>query len=311
MSRSPQVRARRAAAALARRGPAAAALLGAAGLALLLAAGPLAGQEARGASCPWPSTPGVPWADTTAAARHLVSELGSSPADSALLAAGDTAYERGRHTIAYAAFAAAVRDAATYEALWKAGRAAVDVGQGIDDEDEVHAWYRRGASYAERAVAANADAPEGHFVLAEAEGLVALDVGVRERVSMAKEIRAEALATIRADSDYAGGWHVLGRWNMGIMELSGPSRFFAKTFLGAQVFGEASWEKAEEYLKRASGLEPERIVHRLELARVYKETDRPDAARSELEETLGLPPRDEQDCDYLDQARELLSDLRD
>jgi len=301
MSRSPRVRARRAAAAL----------LGAGGVALLLAAAPLAAQEAGSASCPWPPTPGVPWADTTAAAHNLGSELGASPSDSALLAAGDTAYERGRHTIAYAAYAAAARDAATYEALWKAGRAAVDVGQGVDDEDEAHAWYRRGASYAERAVAANPDAPEGHFVMAEARGLVALDVGVRKRVSMAEEIRADALATVQADSDYAGGWHVLGRWNMGIMELSGPSRFFAKTFLGARVFGEASWEKAEKYLKRASALEPERIVHRLELARVYKETDRPDAARSELEETLGLAPADEQDCDYLDQARELLSDLKD
>ncbi|HKK08360.1 MAG TPA: hypothetical protein VKA44_05690, partial [Gemmatimonadota bacterium] len=209
------------------------------------------------------------------------------------------------------AYARAARDSASYEALWKAGRAAVDVGQGVDDQDAAHAWYRRGASYGKRAVEANGDAPEGHFVVAEAQGLVALDVGVRERVGMAREIRAQALAAVAADSAYAGGWHILGRWNEGIMDLSGAARFFARTFLGARVFGEASWEKAEEDLARAARLEPDRIVHRLELARVYRKRDRPDDARRELEATLRLPPRDEKDCDYLAEARQMLSELRD
>lgn len=297
-----------------RRGPAspAARRWGAAAAAAVLAvlpSRPLAAQQPGAGACPWPATPGVPWADTAAAAESLTSELGEAPGYAALLAAGDSAFARGRHTVAYTAYAMAARDSASYEALWKAGRASVDVGQGVDDEDAAHVWYGRGATYGKRAVEAKGDAPEGHFVVSEAQGLVALDAGVRERVSMAKEIRAEALATLAADSAYAGGWHVLGRWNEGIMDLSGPARFFAKTFLGGQVFGEASWEKAEKDLARAVELEPDRIVHRLELARVYEKTDRPEEARRELEKTLRLAPRDEQDCDYLTEARQMLSDL--
>jgi tetratricopeptide (TPR) repeat protein len=298
-------------------GLAAAALAAAPFLLACLGAAPLSGQQttpadttASPAACPWPATPGVPWADTAAASSHLSAAGISLSAPDALLAAGDSAYARGRHTIAYTAYAEAARDSATFEALWKAGRAAVDVGQGIDDEDVAHRWYERGESWARRAIQLHGDRPEGHFVLSEALGLIALDVGVRQRVRMATEIRKEALATIAADSDYAGGWHVLGRWNEGIMDLSGAARFFAKAFLGAQVFGEASWQKAERDLARAARLEPGRIVHRLELGRVYMKTDRPEKARAELQATLALPPQDEQDCDYLGEARALLEQLR-
>jgi tetratricopeptide (TPR) repeat protein len=279
-------------------------------LATLVAVGSVSAQEQPApGSCPWPSTPGVPWADTTAAASKLTSELGQQPDAAQLLTAGDSAFERGRHTMAYTAYSMAARDSASYEALFKAGRAAVDVGQGVKDEDRAHAWYQLGASYGRRAVKANPDAPQGHFVIAEAVGLVALDAGVRERVKMAEEIRAQALATVKADSTYAGGWHILGRWSEGVMDLSGPARFFAKAFLGAQVFGEASWKKARDDLARAVRLEPDRIVNRLELGKVYEKTDRPDDARKELQQTLRLPPRDEKDCDYLEEARQLLAKL--
>jgi len=264
-----------------------------------------------GGSCPWPATPGVPWADTIAAASRLGSEdVDAASGPARLLAAGDSAYDLGRHTLAYTAYAGAARDSATYEALWKTGRAAVDVGQGIDDEDAAHRWYALGEDWGRRAIGVAPDRPEGHYVLAEALGLVALDVGVRQRVRMAEEIRKEALASAAADSAYAGAWHILGRWNEGIMDLSGPSRFFAKAFLGAQVFGEASWDKAERFMARATELDPKKIVNHLELARIYIKTDRPAKARPELEAALALRPLDEQDCDYLNEARKLLADLK-
>ena len=256
-------------------------------------------------------TGGIAWGDTTAALRALGDELDADPPSAAgagrLLEQGDRAVAAGRHTMAYAAYGAAVRDGGGYEALWKAARAAVDMGQDAG-EDAAEEWYVRAEGLARRAVEAEPGAAEGHLQLAQALGLVALDAGVRERVRMSEEIRAEARAAIEADSSYAGGWHVLGRWNKGVMELSGAGRFFARTFLGGQVLGEASWEKAARYLERASELEPGRIVHHLELARVYRHEDRAEAAREKLRTVLELPPRDYHDCVYREEARQLLSE---
>jgi tetratricopeptide (TPR) repeat protein len=290
---------------------------------------PLAGQAADSISSPEPEpeiqaapvecvdgepairgAEGVPWADTAAARARLSRETGdgepqAAPADR-LLARGDSAFAVGHHTLAYTAYSTAARTAPGYEAAWKSARAAVDVGQELDDDAEP--WYRLGESWGREAAEREPGSPEGHFMLAQALGLIALDAGVRERVQMSTEIRTEALAALEADSSYAGGWHILGRWHAGVRELSGPARFFARTFLGGEVFSEASWDEAERHLRRAGELEPDRIVHPLELGKVYLETDRPEEARSALERALSLAPMDGHDCAYLAEARRLLEE---
>lgn len=256
---------------------------------------------------------GIPWADTADARTRLGGELGEGELAGVeperLVARGDSAFSLGHHTLAYTAYSTAARLQPGYVASWKAARAAIDVGQELDEEPEP--WYRLGESWARTAVEQNAASPEGHFMLAQALGLIALDAGVRERVQMSKEIRSEALATLEADSAYAGGWHILGRWHAGVRELSGPARFFARTFLGGEVFSEASWEEAERDLRRAEELEPNRIVHPLELGKVYLATDRPEEARAALERALSLAPMDGRDCAYLAEARQLLDDELD
>ncbi len=255
---------------------------------------------------------GIAWGDTAAAAERVAGELdvgslAEAPVDS-LLRRGDRAAAAGHHTLAYAAYAAAARADGGYEALWRASRAATDVGQDAG-EDAAEEWYERAESYARRAVEANSDEPEGHLELARSLGLVALDANARQRVRMSEEIRAEARAAIEADSAYAGGWHVLGRWNKGVMELSGFARMFARTFLGGEVLGEASWENAERHLARAAELEPDRILHRVELGKVYRQTEKPDRAREQLRKVLELPPADFRDCVYRAEARDLLEEM--
>lgn len=276
-----------------------------------------AAQEFSYAGCPDElagpvGAAGVPWGDTLAAASALAAELEADPPSAAgvepLLRRGDRAVDEGHHTLAYAAYSAAVDAGGGYEALWKAARAAVDVGQDAG-EDRSGDWYALAEAHGRRAIDARPGAPEGHLQLAQALGLVALDAGVRERVRLSKEVREEALATIEADSGYAGGWHVLGRWHEGVMELPGFGRFFARTFLGGQVLEEASWEKAERFLERAAELESDRIAHHLELGKVYRQLERPGQAREALQAVLDLPPRDYHDCVYKAEARELLEGL--
>lgn len=306
------------------------------------APGPAAGQAASAdtvtyGSCPdslgGPSdVPGVAWGDSLAAADSLAPRLEVDALADArpgrLIRRGDRAAAAGHHTTAFAAYAAAAEappaeadgaaagphpagpGSAGYEPLWKAARAAVDVGQALDD-DGAEGWYGVAEAYARRAVQARPGAPEGHLHLAQALGLVALDADVRRRVRLSEEIRREARAAIEADSAFAGGWHVLGRWHRGVMELSGAGRFFARTFLGGEVLGEASWEEATRYLERAAELEPGRIVHHLELGRIHRERDRPAAARERLRRALELPPRDYRDCVYRRQARRMLEETGD
>ncbi len=93
-------------------------------------------------------------------------------------------------------------------------------------------------------------------------------------------------------------YHGWGRWNGEIRRFSGFTRFFARQFLGASIFGQASWEGAVTNLERAVEIDPRRIVHRLDLAGVYVDRKRYDDARRPLEAIDPLPIHDFNDPPY-------------
>ena len=131
----------------------------------------------------------------------------------------------------------------------------------------------------------------------------------KERIRRAGEIRAEVLRAIELDPTHDGAYHLLGRWHAEIMRLSGFSRFSAKSFLGAGIFREASWQAAVDNLERAVALDPSRIYHHLDLAEVYLRLKRVAEARAELEAVDTLPSRDVLDGRYKSEAAALLARL--
>jgi tetratricopeptide (TPR) repeat protein len=204
-------------------------------------------------------------------------------------------------------------DSANAEALWKAAREAVDLGEaaGFDHHDTTRdSLYKIAEQYANRAVQANPNSAAAHFTLAKALGRAALTLGSRERVKYAKRVRQEALEAIKLDSLDDGAWHVMGVWNAEIMRLNVFTRFFAKTLLGGAVFGEASWANAQRDLEHAVELQPKRIVHHLDLAQVYADVGDKTKAREQYELVLSLPATEYNDTNYKHEAEQALAKLR-
>jgi len=236
---------------------------------------------------------------------------GSAPAASAHVALGDSAYAAGNSAAALQHYEAALAaDSTNYEALWKASRSAVDLGEAATDGKQRDAYYKQGTRFARRAVAANASDAEGHFHLARSLGRTALSLGVRDRVKYAKDVRAQALEALKYDPRHAGALHVMGVWNAEIMRLSGVSRFMAKNFLGGQVFGTASWKDATRYMEQAVEVEPNRLVHRVDLAEIYRDTGNKAKARTEAQFVVDAPPSEPNDAKYKRQAQQLLASLK-
>lgn len=204
--------------------------------------------------------------------------------------------------------AAILVDPDNAEALWRASREAVDLGE--FDDARRDSMYQLGEQYARRAVQANANSSMAHFALAKAIGRRALSMGARDRVKLAGVVRQEALEALRLDSLNAGALHIMGRWHANVMRLSGVSRFIARRLLGGKIFSEANWRDAVRYLERAAALEPDRIVHTLALASVYADTGDKTKARKTYQATLQLKPVEFNDKHYLEQAQRELDDLR-
>jgi len=196
------------------------------------------------------------------------------------------------------------------DALIKAAYDAVDLGEFNPNADQRTALFRSGEQYARRAVAANPGSAEAHFQLARAIGRNALTMGPRDKVKYAREVRDEALESLRLDPKHAGALHVMGVWNAEVMRLNGFTRLIAKKLLGGQIFSEANWDNAQTYLERAVAVDPNRIAHRLDLAAVYVDRDQKTKA-IELYEWIGRAPvSDFNDPNYKADAARRLKELR-
>jgi tetratricopeptide (TPR) repeat protein len=226
------------------------------------------------------------------------------------ISAGDREYAALKPTAALPHYEAALAvDPRNYEALWKASRTAVDIGELEANADRRKQIYRDAEQYARRGVEANPADPEGHFHLARALGRTALSLGKRDRVKYAGEVRAHALQALERNPKHAGALHVMGMWNAEIMRLSGFQRFAAKTLLGGKVFGEASWKEAIRYMEAAVAAEPERIVHRIDLGEIYEDVGDKAKAREQYQVILRSAIIDPKDPTYKRQAEERLRKL--
>jgi tetratricopeptide (TPR) repeat protein len=204
--------------------------------------------------------------------------------------------------------AALEQDSTSYEANWRAALTLLDLGEqlpGARKNPARDSLYADAERHATRAVAADSGGAEGHFALAAAVGRASLGLGQKARIRRAAVIRREALRTIELDPLHDGAYHILGRWNAEIMRISGLSRFFAKNFLGAGIFGQASWKRAVANMEKAVELDSGRIYHRLELARIYADRKRTADANTQLHAVELLPVREVMDTVYKREAGEL------
>jgi tetratricopeptide (TPR) repeat protein len=223
------------------------------------------------------------------------------------VALGDRAYTSSNAAEAYKHYQAALAaDPRSYEALWKASREAVDLGEFEKDTDRRGTYFSAATALARRAVAANPQDAEGHFHLARSLGRTALAAGKKDKVKYATEVRAEALKALQANPRHAGALHVMGVWNAEVMRLGGMERWAAKNLLGGKVFDSANWNDAVNYMERAVAVEPAAITHHLDLAKIYRDTGNKAKAREQFQFIVNAPATEANDANYKREAVDAL-----
>jgi tetratricopeptide (TPR) repeat protein len=233
----------------------------------------------------------------------LVASLAGAQTAADHIALGDKSYVAMDAPAALAHYEEAIKlDPKNYEALWKASRSAVDLGSYERDDEKRGLDFKNAEAYARRAVEANPGDAEGHFHLARSLGKNALTQGPKARIKYAKDIRSQALECLKIDPKHPGCLHVMGMWNAEVMRLNGFTRMLAKNFLGGQIFESASWPEAKRYMEASVANEPNRIVHHLDLAGVYRDMGDKAKARAEFEAVMKLPNADYNDRHYKGEA---------
>src|SRR5262249_38327028 len=95
-------------------------------------------------------------------------------------------------------------DARDFDAAWKLARADYWLG-GTAEERERRAVYEAGIEAARKAIAAQANRPEGHFWLAANMGAMAESFGLRQGLKYRKPIKEELETVLRLDPAFQQG----------------------------------------------------------------------------------------------------------
>lgn len=195
-------------------------------------------------------------------------------------------------------------------ALWRAARAALAVGW-LDPVEPVSIRsYMLAEELARQAIRIAPDVTEARYVLAAALGRRALIAKTpRAAVSLTDQVHREATQLLAIDARHAGAHSVLGQLHAEIMRKPWALRTLGLRLAGGIDF-KASWAEAERTLQTAIDIEPDMMLHRFELARVYAATRRPALARPLLETVLRMPVVHPMDRLFQQHARSLLASLR-
>ena len=117
------------------------------------------------------------------------------------IARGDSAYAAFNAEEALAHYESAIAvDSTNADALGKASRSAVDLGESLTNGQRQKDLFRKGERYARLAVRADSTNAEAWFHLARALGRTALSVGVRDRVRYAVDVRRYAMNALAISS---------------------------------------------------------------------------------------------------------------
>jgi tetratricopeptide (TPR) repeat protein len=171
-------------------------------------------------------------------------------------------------------------------------------------ENEAFQNFKAARTYANAALRINPGSSEANFVMAFALGRMTLISTGRERIGAVKEIQYYAEASIRDDSTNFKPYHVLGKWNYEVSDLSLTERSLAKWFYGG--LPPASLERAIENYEKCLSLSPNFLLNYLELAKAYFRNNERRKATDLLARMLVLPNRMADDPRIKEEGRHLL-----
>jgi len=162
-------------------------------------------------------------------------------------------------------------------------------------------------AYAERAVKASPGNSDAHLSIAIVYGKMTPLLGNKQKIEVSKKIKdsAEKAAKLNPRDDYA--WHLLGRWHQALAGMSSLTRGIAQLVYGS--LPAASNEDAVTYFNKAIALNPNRLIHHIELGRTYAQMGKAAEAKASINKGLAMPNKEKDDAETKRRGRETLESL--
>ncbi len=177
-----------------------------------------------------------------------------------------------------------------------------------DSKAEKLRLARMALSYAKPAAELAPTDAEAQLSVAITYGKMLPLLGSKEQVEASPRIKVAVDKTLRLNARDDTAWHILGRWHRTLAEIGTVKRAVAGAVYGNLPVG--SNAEAAKALEKAMALNPNRLMHYIELGRVYAQMGRTDDARRMLNQGLAMRSVEKDDSDTKERGREALKKLR-
>lgn len=162
--------------------------------------------------------------------------------------------------------------------------------------------------YSRRAVALSPRDAETNLSEAISYGKVLPYLSSKERYNASQVIKTSADRTIKLDPSSDLGWHILGRWNARLAGVGTATRAIASMLYGK--LPTTSYDDAIKCFKQAIALNPNRLMHYIELGCAYAETGKNSEARQCLKKGLAMANTEKDDPETKRIGKEMLARLQ-
>jgi tetratricopeptide (TPR) repeat protein len=132
-------------------------------------------------------------------------------------------------------------------------------------------------------------------------------MGSKDQVNAAPRIKTAVDRALQLDPTNDNAWHILGRWNRVLADVNGLKRVLAKALYGGLPV--TTNEAAEKCLLKAIEINPNRLIHYIELGHIYAQMGRKEDARKYIQKGLAMPDKEKDDPEMREIGRQLLEKL--
>lgn len=178
-------------------------------------------------------------------------------------------------------------------ALAKCSELCSRIGAREPDTRSRDSYYEAAVIYAKNAIKLYPHSDEANVAMGIAIGRTTLLKSGKEKIAAAKEIRHYAETALKINPNNFKAWHIIGKWNYEVSNLSFMERAATKVFYGG--LPSASLKNSIAAYERARTLNASFLLNYLELANAYKRNDEKQKALALLRTLLTLPSQTEDD----------------
>jgi len=161
-----------------------------------------------------------------------------------------------------------------YEAYWKIARMLYYIGEHKEKKKERQNTFAQGVYHAEKAMALEAEKPDGYYWRGVNNGKYGETRGVLKSLSLVKPIKSDMNKVIELNRSYEDG---------------GPDRVMGRVFLKLPGIAGGSKDKSLEHLLKSKEYGPEDALTRAYLGDTLLAMKEVEKARAELEYVINLP----------------------